>query len=1056
MVPVARSPEGDSAEPVIPSPALDSAAASATSATPGAGFEHVVIRPHEGSDEAWPRDAIAIPVALSPVLSPAAPSNPVFVTVDDEAAGQAAAAAAAAAAGIRRSQTEPIPSNGSFTDEHRPSLPLGPVPFPTTPSPAHEQQQPPHPTRGDRPSSITVISVLLWVGALFHWFSMGFYIVGTIYDVWLEESDGSPTGKTITRLGGKGTTQWVLCAAAVACGLSGAAFLTARVFGVPSSKPWFKPAAVLCCTGMNVTGWYAFATFNPALLRSSPDARLGAGAEYVDQAFKYSMLALVSMVLHEIFVRLVQRMRIRRHLAAETARALRAMRDQPEEVQHAIQREAIAAMLAKEEARIDHERLTRGTAEEMASPSPVPPALLVVSPISPLSPSPLPVYSAPPNSRPTGGGGGAGDEHLQRLLSRALQDKDKLSVPQLNLLFSLVVFLYTIQGGSLIYAHVEGWDLRQALQYCVVTTATIGYGDVAPRTTVGRALLFLYFPLGFGVMSYTISLVWSQVFAKFDENLRAVYHLFAVYIIVPLKSHRRKKNIRQLQQRRHAVHVARRIHHQRKASRLRSLSNASELHSTRARGGGHSNPASPRAARGLSPSRLHAVKEEGDEHHVEMAAGMPNSVVAAAGAATAAAPRPAAVSFSWDTAPDSKGTSFLTPDEARAHAAAEASEEAEALALDNEEKALDAEEAAALNAMASLSIEPAARSPASLNYKLALSGCFCMVLLFGGAALFLHWEPEWTFFEAVYFCFVTLTTIGYGDFAPTQPATKTLVIYYALTGLGALAYVLALTNEKITQGMERTTKGAQVEDEQPAAGAAEEKQAKAAALEGETHEAALMRSFSSLPSWNERFLALQFEMEKLDEQASALSRTAQPLPPSFVHAMHALNTTLASLTLTVNQRIVDAGSRSGSRRSSRIGADRAARQQNGTQDATAAAAAEEDDDDDDDEIDLSFYGIGRTGSGANSNGTAQQETPAQQQQQQQPLLHSSSPLQLQHGGSQQAPAFVGKKKVQRAALPRHAPAAAASTLTRRPSFGLGLIHSPAAVHQQLPAQEPKQ
>ena len=35
-----------------------------------------------------------------------------------------------------------------------------------------------------------------------------------------------------------------------------------------------------------------------------------------------------------------------------------------------------------------------------------------------------------------------------------------------------------------------------------------------------------------------------------------------------------------------------------------------------------------------------------------------------------------------------------------------------------------------------------------------------------GALLFTAWE-DWTFFEAFYFCFITSTTIGFGDMTPS-------------------------------------------------------------------------------------------------------------------------------------------------------------------------------------------------------------------------------------------------------------------------------------------------
>jgi voltage-gated potassium channel len=63
------------------------------------------------------------------------------------------------------------------------------------------------------------------------------------------------------------------------------------------------------------------------------------------------------------------------------------------------------------------------------------------------------------------------------------------------------------------------------------------------------------------------------------------------------------------------------------------------------------------------------------------------------------------------------------------------------------------------------------------------------VLVLTGTLFYWRFE-DWTFLEALYFCVVTLTTVGYGDFSPTTSTTQVFTIVYILTGFGVLVALL--------------------------------------------------------------------------------------------------------------------------------------------------------------------------------------------------------------------------------------------------------------------------
>jgi len=65
--------------------------------------------------------------------------------------------------------------------------------------------------------------------------------------------------------------------------------------------------------------------------------------------------------------------------------------------------------------------------------------------------------------------------------------------------------------------------------------------------------------------------------------------------------------------------------------------------------------------------------------------------------------------------------------------------------------------------------------------------CILVLIVIGSGTLFYHSVEGMSWIDALYFCIITLTTVGYGDLSPQTPIGKLFTVVYILVGLGLLA-----------------------------------------------------------------------------------------------------------------------------------------------------------------------------------------------------------------------------------------------------------------------------
>ncbi len=79
-----------------------------------------------------------------------------------------------------------------------------------------------------------------------------------------------------------------------------------------------------------------------------------------------------------------------------------------------------------------------------------------------------------------------------------------------SLKVALISFIGVLIVGIIGFMHLENLPFHDAAYFAVVTIATVGFGDIVPKTPVGRLFTCLFIIIGVGLAYYTFMLVISM------------------------------------------------------------------------------------------------------------------------------------------------------------------------------------------------------------------------------------------------------------------------------------------------------------------------------------------------------------------------------------------------------------------------------------------------------------------------------------------------------------------------------------------------------------------
>lgn len=76
-------------------------------------------------------------------------------------------------------------------------------------------------------------------------------------------------------------------------------------------------------------------------------------------------------------------------------------------------------------------------------------------------------------------------------------------------------------GGAVFLSRLEGWSLLDSIYFCIVTTTTVGYGDITPQQNLSKLFVVGYVIMSIGLMSTLLATMVGSILDQQEEMLLA-------------------------------------------------------------------------------------------------------------------------------------------------------------------------------------------------------------------------------------------------------------------------------------------------------------------------------------------------------------------------------------------------------------------------------------------------------------------------------------------------------------------------------------------------------